>query len=65
MNINRKYFWILIIVLYCIGVLALIGSFLMVDINANVAVDVKKTIIRALVVGIPPILFPIYKFLKK
>lgn len=64
MNISKKLFWVYLIILYCIGVLALTGAFLIIAINNNVEIELSKTVLKSFVIGIPPMFFPIYIYYK-
>jgi hypothetical protein len=63
-NFVSKYFWIVLIVLYLIGVLALIGVFLIIELSDSNDLELKSIILKSFIIGIPPMFYPIYKKLK-
>jgi hypothetical protein len=55
---------IFIFILYVLGVLALIGVFLLIKITNKEEIMLNKIIIKSFIIAIPPLIYPIYKYIK-
>jgi len=62
---SKYYRLFLLLIVYIIGVLALIGVFLMSKINHHESFELNKIITKSMIVGIPPMLYPLYLVLFK
>ena len=60
MNFVKKYYWLIVFTLYIVGVLALLGVFLLMKEFTGEAIHLRMEILKALVVGVFPILFPVF-----
>lgn len=63
----KTHFWIVLILLYGLGVLAFTGMFILLEIIDGSVYDssyLNRDIGKSLIVAIPPLLYPLYKYIK-
>lgn len=65
MRFSKNQLIVIIVILYIVGVLAFIGVFLIIAIDSNKDIVLSDIILKSFVVAIPPLVYPIYRVIKK